>query len=115
MICEQSGHFTHSPSGTRLGFSLAGVTIGLRSFLNHAISTLNCQVSTLKAYRNSQLSSLNSQGLSQLSTVKSQLSRPISTLNSQVSTLKASSVESSALRLEPSVQLSSVSCSVVQF
>src|SRR6266487_6577799 len=78
MICEQSGHFTHSPSGTRLGFSLAGVMIGLRSFLNHAISTLNCQVSILKTYRNSQLS-----------TVKSQLSRPIATLNCQVSTLKA--------------------------
>src|SRR5947207_8837943 len=41
MICEQPGHLTHSPSGTRLGFSLAGVTIGLRSFLNHAMSTLN--------------------------------------------------------------------------
>src|SRR5947207_14400791 len=37
MICEQSGHLTHSPSGTRLSFSFARVTIGLRSFLNHAI------------------------------------------------------------------------------
>src|SRR5258706_148956 len=37
MICEQSGHLTHNPSGTRLGFSLLAATIGLRVFLNHAI------------------------------------------------------------------------------
>src|SRR4029453_14444648 len=35
MICEQPGHFTHKPSGTRLAF--AAVAIGLRAFLNQAI------------------------------------------------------------------------------
>src|SRR6266567_4698764 len=54
MIWAQSGHFTHSPSGTRLGFSFARVRIGLRSFLNQAI--FNSQVSTFK----SQPASLNS-------------------------------------------------------
>src|SRR6266545_851970 len=38
MICPHDGHFTHSPSGTRL--LSAGASIGLRTFLNHAISAL---------------------------------------------------------------------------
>jgi hypothetical protein len=38
MICEQPGHFTQSPSGTRLGFSFEGGAMGVRAFLNHAIN-----------------------------------------------------------------------------
>ena len=36
MICAQDGHLTQSPSGTRL--SLFPDSIGLRTFLNHAIN-----------------------------------------------------------------------------
>jgi hypothetical protein len=36
MIAPQSGHLTHSPSGTRL--ALSGAAIGFRAFLNHAIT-----------------------------------------------------------------------------
>ena len=36
MICAQDGHFTHRPSGTRL--SLFADSMGLRTFLNHAIT-----------------------------------------------------------------------------
>ena len=37
MSCEQPGHFTQRPCGTRLGFSLVGEAIGVRVFLNQAI------------------------------------------------------------------------------
>jgi hypothetical protein len=37
MIWAQSGHFTQSPSGTRLGFSAVDDAIGVRVFLNQAI------------------------------------------------------------------------------
>src|SRR5687768_2292930 len=35
MMASQSGHLTHSPSGTRL--ALSGAAIGLRAFLNQAM------------------------------------------------------------------------------
>jgi hypothetical protein len=35
MICEQPGHLTHKPSGTRLAFVVEA--IGVRVFLNQAM------------------------------------------------------------------------------
>src|SRR5438552_17675750 len=37
MTCEQSGHLTIKPSGTRLAFAFGAAAIGLRAFLNQAI------------------------------------------------------------------------------
>src|SRR5687768_16500358 len=53
MIWLHEGHFTHSPSGTRL--SLLAASIGLRTFLNQAIQG--------GYYDNSPLPTPNSQGV----------------------------------------------------
>src|SRR4051812_29064778 len=45
MICAQPGHLTHSPSGTRLGFSLPAM--GVRVFLNQ---TITGQLSIVQAW-----------------------------------------------------------------
>src|SRR5262245_15269469 len=46
MMWPQSGHFTHKPSGTRLGFSLVAAAIGFFAFLNQA---MNAQLSSFRA------------------------------------------------------------------
>jgi hypothetical protein len=49
MSCVHPGHFTQSPSGTRLGFSAVDEAMGLRVFLNHAIGAVLHQLKIQKS------------------------------------------------------------------